>query len=331
MRSQRVGHNWATFTFTFWASAVGEPKGLKISSFHSCTLHAQLRWPSCRSEGQMVLGTWMYLMDPKTIGAVTMPGPQACLQDRVCVPSEVKLRQQDHTHMVGEGLGGRTRPTPVIIRTVRKFWSAPVPSGADLQQGLPLTPLRHVSASLTTTPQWCSGSHVDPSHVLEAPVDFLILLTLSGHCVVSLSASQQGPWSALENCSCSVAKSCLTLWNPMDCSTPGFPVLHHLLEFTQTHVQWVGDAIQSSVVPFSSRFQSSPASGSFQMSQLFASGGQSTRASAALLPVNLQGWFPLGWTGWLSLQSKALLSLLPALEDAVLQSSTLFLWHKQWL
>ena len=45
---------------------------------------------------------------------------------------------------------------------------------------------------------------------------------------------------------CSVAKSCPTLWNPMDCSTPGFPVLHHLPEFAQTHVDWVGDAIQQS-------------------------------------------------------------------------------------
>ena len=47
-------------------------------------------------------------------------------------------------------------------------------------------------------------------------------------------------------CCCSVAKSCLTLCDPMDCSTPGFPVLHYLPEFTQTHVHWVGDAIQPS-------------------------------------------------------------------------------------
>ena len=65
------------------------------------------------------------------------------------------------------------------------------------------------------------------------------------------------------------------------------------------------------------------------MSQLFTSGGQSTRASASVLPMNLQGWFPLGWTGWISLQSKGHSTLLPALEDTVLQSSTLFLWHKR--
>ena len=60
--------------------------------------------------------------------------------------------------------------------------------------------------------------------------------------------------------------------------------------------------------PFSSRLQSFPASGSFQMSQLFTSGGQSTGVSAStvVLPMNIQDWFPLGWTGWISLQSKGL-------------------------
>ena len=67
----------------------------------------------------------------------------------------------------------------------------------------------------------------------------------------------------------SVARSCLTLCNPMDCSTPGLPVHHNLLELSQTHVHRVSDAIQPSVVPFSSRLQSFPASGSFPMSQFF--------------------------------------------------------------
>ena len=70
------------------------------------------------------------------------------------------------------------------------------------------------------------------------------------------------------------------------------PVHHQLLEFTQTHVHWVGDAIQPShpVIPFASRLQSFPAWGSFQMSQLFASGGQSIGASAStsVLPMNTQ-------------------------------------------
>ena len=72
--------------------------------------------------------------------------------------------------------------------------------------------------------------------------------------------------------------------------------------------QWCHPTISSSVIPFSSCPQSFPASGSFQMSQLFTSGGQSigVSASASVLPKNIQGWSPLGWTGWISLQSKGL-------------------------
>ena len=67
---------------------------------------------------------------------------------------------------------------------------------------------------------------------------------------------------------------------------------------------WRHPIISSSVVPFSSCLQSFPASGSFPMSQFFASSGQSIGASASVLPMNIQDWFPLGWTGWISLQSK---------------------------
>ena len=72
--------------------------------------------------------------------------------------------------------------------------------------------------------------------------------------------------------------------------------------------RWCHPAISSSVIPFSSCPQSFPASGSFSMSQLFAPGGQSVgvSASASVLPVNTQDWSPLGWTGWISLQSKGL-------------------------
>ena len=72
--------------------------------------------------------------------------------------------------------------------------------------------------------------------------------------------------------------------------------------------QWCHPAISSSVIPFSSCPQSIPASGSFQMSQLFPSGGQSNgvSASASVLPMNIQDWSPLGWTGWISLYSKGL-------------------------
>ena len=105
----------------------------------------------------------------------------------------------------------------------------------------------------------------------------------------------------------SVAQSCPTLCNSMNCSTPGLPVHHNLLEFTQTcpSSRWCHPTISSSVIPFSCP-QSLPASGSFPMSQLFAWGGQSigVSASASVLPVNTQNWSPLGWTGWISLQSK---------------------------
>ena len=72
--------------------------------------------------------------------------------------------------------------------------------------------------------------------------------------------------------------------------------------------QWCHSTISSSVFPFSSCLQSFPASGSFPMSQFFASGGQSigVSASASVLPMNIQGWFPLGLTGWISFQSKGL-------------------------
>ena len=70
--------------------------------------------------------------------------------------------------------------------------------------------------------------------------------------------------------------------------------------------QWCHPTISSSEVPFSSCFQSFPASGSFLISQLFTSGGQSIGASASVLPMNIQGWFPLGLTGLISLQSKGL-------------------------
>ena len=90
----------------------------------------------------------------------------------------------------------------------------------------------------------------------------------------------------------SVTQSCPTL-HPMNRSMPGLPVHHHLPEFTLTHVHRVRDAIQPShpVVPFSSCPQSLPASGSFPVSQLFASGGQSTGVSAlaSFLPKNTQG------------------------------------------
>ena len=104
--------------------------------------------------------------------------------------------------------------------------------------------------------------------------------------------------------------SCVRLCSPLDFGMLGFPVHHQLLELAQTHVHWVGDAIQPSqhLLP-PSLPGSFPASGYFQwVSQLFASGGWSIGASvsATVLPVNIQGWFSLGLTGLISLLSKGL-------------------------
>ena len=89
---------------------------------------------------------------------------------------------------------------------------------------------------------------------------------------------------------------------PCPSSTPG---VHSI---SRPSSQWCHPAISSSVVPFSACPQSLPASGSFPMSQLFPWGGQSigVSASASVLPMNSQDWSPLGWTGWISLQSKGL-------------------------
>ena len=107
-----------------------------------------------------------------------------------------------------------------------------------------------------------------------------------------------------------VTQSCLTLCDPMNCSMPGLPVHHQLLESTQTHVHWVGDVIQPSH-PLSSPYPPAPSpsqhQGLFQWINS-AWGGQSigVSASASVFPVNTQDWSPLGWTGWISLQSKGL-------------------------
>ena len=102
----------------------------------------------------------------------------------------------------------------------------------------------------------------------------------------------------------SVTQLDLTLCHPMDCSTPSFPVHHNSWSLLKLSLSswWCHPTISSSVVPFSSHLQSFPASGFFPMSQLFASGGQSigVSASASVLPMNIQDWFPLGLTGGIS-------------------------------
>ena len=108
--------------------------------------------------------------------------------------------------------------------------------------------------------------------------------------------------------------SCSVLYNSLwphglqhvrpPCSSPTCRVYSNSCPLSR----WCHPTISSSVVPFSSSLQSFSASGSFPMSQLFASGGQSigVSASASVFPMNIQDWSPLGWTGWISLQSKGL-------------------------
>ena len=102
---------------------------------------------------------------------------------------------------------------------------------------------------------------------------------------------------------CSVTKSCPTLSGPMDCNMPGFSVLRCLPQFAQTHVHWVNDAIQPSHPLLPSSYPAlnlSQHQDFFSIGWLFVSGGQSIRVSASVLPMNIQGWFPLGLTGWSS-------------------------------
>ena len=107
----------------------------------------------------------------------------------------------------------------------------------------------------------------------------------------------------------SVAQSCLALYDPMDCSMPGFPVHRQFPELAKTHVYQVSDAIQPShplSVPFSFYLQSFPSSGSFPRNQFFTSGDQSigVSASPSVLPKNILDWFPLGLTSWISLHPR---------------------------
>ena len=101
--------------------------------------------------------------------------------------------------------------------------------------------------------------------------------------------------------------SCLWLCHPMDWSMPGLPGPHRLPKFAQVHVHCISDVTQSSPDPsFSFCPPSFPASGTFPVSQLFTSDDQTTgaSASASVLPVSSQGWFPLRLTGLISLLSK---------------------------
>ena len=109
---------------------------------------------------------------------------------------------------------------------------------------------------------------------------------------------------------CSVTWLCLTLWpHGLQHSRPPCPSpTSGVYSNSGPGSHWCHPTISSSVFPFSSCLQLFPASGSFQMSQFFLSGSQSTGASASalVLPMNIQDWFPLGWMGWIALEFKGL-------------------------
>ena len=163
---------------------------------------------------------------------------------------------------------------------------------------------------------WPAGRTLRSSHILH----WLMFYTKST--IVDITRFLDSPWKTQwchpwrSSLHCSlllfVAKLCPTLCNPMNCSASDSSVLHCLPDFAPTHAHWVGGAILPShaLLPPSIAFiQSFPASGSFPVSQLFISGGQrigKASASASVLPINIQDWFPLGLTGWISLQSKRL-------------------------
>ena len=112
-------------------------------------------------------------------------------------------------------------------------------------------------------------------------------------------------------CCCSIAKSCPTLCDPMNCSTPGFPIIHYLPEFAETHVHWISDAIQLShpLLPSSPPALSlSQHQGLFQWIRSSHQGGKVSELPVlvSVLPVNIQNWFLLGLTGLISLLSEGL-------------------------
>ena len=132
-------------------------------------------------------------------------------------------------------------------------------------------------------------------------------------------------------CCFSVTQSCLTLCDPMDCSTPGFPVLHYLLEFSQTHVHWVDDTIQLSHLlspPFPHALNLSQQQGLFQWVSSSHQAPKVLELSFSICPSNeCSGWFPSGLTGLISLLSKGLQAFSPGSQFKSISSLVLSLLY----
>ena len=165
------------------------------------------------------------------------------------------------------------------------------------------------------------GRRGKPDHISMYPalnlVWFLLPLEKVPVILQHLDSDRTGSDDAGHSCHSSVqfssvAQSCLTLWEPMDCMQhTRLPCPSPTPRACSNSCPWsqqCQSTISSSVIPFSSCLQPFPTSGAFPMSQFFTSGGRSigVSASASVLRMNIQHWFPLEWTGWLSLQSKGL-------------------------
>ena len=151
----------------------------------------------------------------------------------------------------------------------------------------------------------------------------------------SLESPALAGWFFTTNttCCCSVTKSCPALQSHglqhtrLPCSSLSHGVCSNLYPSSW----WCHPTISSSVIPFSSHLQSYPASESFQMSQFFASGGQNIVVSASVFPMNIQDWFSLGWTGWISLQSQELSSCPTPQFKSIISSALSFLYIQHLL
>ena len=154
-----------------------------------------------------------------------------------------------------------------------------IPSG----RGMP-----HPEGHMETHQSWSGARGEWGANVFKSP--FVVFMRRNRRDSVS--------WSQFS----SVTQLCLTLCDPMNCSTPGLPIHHQLPELTQTHVHWVGDALQPSH-PLSSPSPPAPSPSQHQSLFQWVSSSQSTGVSAlaSFLPKNTQGWSPSEWTGWISL------------------------------
>ena len=165
---------------------------------------------------------------------------------------------------------------------------------------------------------------------MEAPFDFRSCL--SGNFELKVIFLHLSKTSTTFHRAASLLFSCLLISDSMwplglqharlPCPSPSPRACSNLCPLSQ----WCHSTISSSIVPFSSCLQSFPASGSFPMNWLFTSGGQSigVSASASVLPMNIQDWFPLGWTGWIS--SRDSQESLPTPQFKINSSALCFLY-----